>query len=117
MEQDQVELERVPSQTGQSTELEDHFRPTNESVRPIPPADGGKEAWLFLAACFIMEAVIWGFPFTFGLFQEYFSTHEPFASQGNTAIIGTCAMVRTDFSTSGSPIDLMDRGSSTSAAQ
>ena len=26
----------------------------------LPPADGGKEAWLFLAACFIVEALVWG---------------------------------------------------------
>lgn len=25
-----------------------------------PAADGGKAAWLFLAACFICEALIWG---------------------------------------------------------
>jgi MFS family permease len=39
----------------------------------------------------MMEALIWGYPYTFGLFQEYYSTHEPFASQGNTAVIGTSA--------------------------
>jgi hypothetical protein len=26
----------------------------------LPPADGGKDAWLFLAACFIVEALVWG---------------------------------------------------------
>jgi hypothetical protein len=26
----------------------------------LPPADGGKDAWLFLAACFIIEALVWG---------------------------------------------------------
>jgi hypothetical protein len=26
----------------------------------LPRADGGKEAWLFLAACFIVEALVWG---------------------------------------------------------
>lgn len=28
--------------------------------RELPPADRGKDAWLFLAACFTLEAVIWG---------------------------------------------------------
>lgn len=26
----------------------------------LPCADGGKDAWLFLAACFIVEALVWG---------------------------------------------------------
>lgn len=30
----------------------------NESQ--LPPVDGGKDAWLFLAACFLIEALVWG---------------------------------------------------------
>lgn len=26
----------------------------------LPQADGGKDAWLFLASCFMVEALIWG---------------------------------------------------------
>lgn len=26
----------------------------------LPPADGGKDAWLFLAASFVVEALVWG---------------------------------------------------------
>lgn len=26
----------------------------------LPQADGGKDAWLFLAACFVVEALVWG---------------------------------------------------------
>jgi hypothetical protein len=26
----------------------------------LPPVDGGKDAWLFLAAAFIVEALVWG---------------------------------------------------------
>jgi hypothetical protein len=67
-----------------------------ESIREtlaLPKADEGKDAWLFLAACFMIEALVWGFPFTFGLFQEYYSAHAPFSSATNIAIIGTCSMV------------------------
>lgn len=28
----------------------------------LPPADGGKQAWLFLAACWVIEAVTFGKP-------------------------------------------------------
>jgi hypothetical protein len=26
----------------------------------LPPVDGGKDAWLFLAAGFVFEALVWG---------------------------------------------------------
>lgn len=26
----------------------------------LPPVDGGKDAWMFLAASFVMEALVWG---------------------------------------------------------
>ncbi|KAI1303329.1 major facilitator superfamily domain-containing protein [Xylaria venustula] len=58
----------------------------------LPPEDGGKDAWLFLSAVFIVDALIWGFPFAFGVFQDYYNTHEPFAGQPNVAVIGTSAM-------------------------
>ncbi|KAG6214141.1 hypothetical protein E4U34_006316, partial [Claviceps purpurea] len=58
----------------------------------LPPVDGGKHAWFFLTACFVVEALTWGFPSTFGLFQNYYSTHEPFAGSEQIPIIGTCAM-------------------------
>ena len=38
----------------------------------LPPADGGRQAWLALAGAFTLEYVVWGFPFAFGIFQEYF---------------------------------------------
>lgn len=33
-----------------------------------------------------------GFGYSFGVFQAYYSTHEPFAGASNVAVIGTCAM-------------------------
>lgn len=71
--------------------VEGNFEPTG-NTSSLPPADRGKDAWFFLAACFMVEALVWGFPFAFGLFQEYYSIHEPFASSKNIAVIGTCAM-------------------------
>ncbi|TPX15531.1 uncharacterized protein E0L32_004229 [Thyridium curvatum] len=59
----------------------------------LPPVDSGKDAYLFLAACFMVEALVWGFPFSFGVFQDYYSEHEPFKGQPNIALVGTCAMV------------------------
>lgn len=33
-----------------------------------------------------------GFPFSFGVFQDYYTTTPPFAGSSNIAVIGTCAM-------------------------
>ncbi|KAM7202137.1 major facilitator superfamily transporter [Naviculisporaceae sp. PSN 640] len=65
--------------------------PRNEFPR-LPPVDGGKDAWLFLAACFVLECLVWGVPFSFGVFQNYYDTHAPFAGSGDIAVIGTCSM-------------------------
>lgn len=37
-------------------------RSRTESLREyaLPEADRGKDAWLFLAGCFMVEALIWG---------------------------------------------------------
>ena len=55
----------------------------------LPPADRGKAAYLFLAACFMLEALVWGFPFAFGVFNTHYAKLEPFASEGGIANIGT----------------------------
>lgn len=33
---------------------------TPDAQPSIPPADHGKDAWLFLAACFFVDALAWG---------------------------------------------------------
>ncbi|KAF2623981.1 putative MFS monocarboxylate transporter [Macroventuria anomochaeta] len=58
----------------------------------LPPVDRGKDAWLFLLSAFILEILVWGFPFAYGIFQEYYTSHPPFEGEHNIAIIGTCAM-------------------------
>ena len=59
----------------------------------LAPADGGKDAWLFLAGSFVIETLTFGFSLAFGVLQEYYSTHEPFAESKNIATIGTTASV------------------------
>ncbi|KAF2636807.1 MFS general substrate transporter [Massarina eburnea CBS 473.64] len=58
----------------------------------LPPTDGGKDAWLFLFACFMLEGLIWGFAASYGIFQEHYSSHAPFAGERNIAVVGACAM-------------------------
>lgn len=38
-------------------ELEDRGE---QRPQQLPPVDGGKDAWLFLAASFVIEALVWG---------------------------------------------------------
>lgn len=79
----------------------------------LPPVDRGVRAWLFLLACSMLEALVWGafrsawpsfevhaganegigYADAFGVFQDYYSEHEPFKESDDIAVIGTCAMV------------------------
>ncbi|KAL2144852.1 hypothetical protein VTI28DRAFT_8412 [Corynascus sepedonium] len=58
----------------------------------LPATDTGKDAWLFLAACWLVEALVWGFGFSFGVFQDYYSSHLPFQGAGNIAVVGTTTL-------------------------
>ncbi|GAB7363272.1 hypothetical protein MBLNU230_g3553t1 [Neophaeotheca triangularis] len=80
----------VAPQASSSHEDIARLQPSDPAYQTLPPADGGKQAWLFLFGCFMMEALVWGFPFSFGVFQDYYSTHPPFAdSPSSIAAIGT----------------------------
>lgn len=83
----------------------------------LPRVDGGKDAWLFLAACWVVEAITFGeilpfptgvqlvfrkhlltcehpsFGFSFGIFQDYYSLHKPFSGSSSIAAIGTTTSV------------------------
>jgi MFS family permease len=55
----------------------------------LPPTDQGYHAWVALAGGFFSNFLIWGFALSFGILQEYYASHEPFAFQGGIAAIGT----------------------------
>jgi hypothetical protein len=47
-----ADIELLPQGTGaRSEDLQTHS---------LPPTDGGKDAWLYLFSCFMLEAMIWG---------------------------------------------------------
>ncbi|KAK4461229.1 major facilitator superfamily domain-containing protein [Cladorrhinum samala] len=92
-------------------ELDNHKSPTcvepqqdgqrhdNTNVQPaatqefsLPPADSGKDAWFFLAACWVVEALVWGFGFSFGVFQDYYASYLPFKGSANIAVVGTSTL-------------------------
>lgn len=73
----------------QSNDLEPE---ANIQAVALPRADGGRAAWLALFGCFILEALVWGFPFAFGIFQACYRTHEPFSEDpSGIAAISTTA--------------------------
>jgi hypothetical protein len=76
----------------------------------LPAYDRGRGAWGYLAGAFIVEALCWGqsftshsamptsvpthahltgFPFSFGIFQKYYSTHPSFRGEKFISAIGT----------------------------
>ncbi|KAG4293652.1 hypothetical protein FPRO06_00237 [Fusarium proliferatum] len=93
MSQTSIELRQNPGREEDFASSGLDLTSTHENeVSSLPPVDGGKDAWLFLAASFMVEALTWGFPFAFGVFQDYYSTNAPFEGSSAIAVIGTCAM-------------------------
>lgn len=78
---------------GNNADSREAFPETGEIEQAsLPQADGGLQAWLFLAGCFMIEALVWGFPFSYGVFQEYYTSLPLFASNtSGIAVIGTSA--------------------------
>ena len=77
----------------------EHDRDTQQDEFPtppltLPPADGGWAAWLFLLGSFMIEMFLWGFPFSFGVLQDYYTNHQPISlhSAGVSAVGTTCSV-------------------------
>ncbi|KAI0700119.1 MFS general substrate transporter [Cerioporus squamosus] len=64
------------------------------NVQELPPVDKGIRAWTFCAAAFVLEMMVWGFGFSYGIFQDYYTSHPPFDSSSGVAIgaVGTVAL-------------------------
>ena len=104
-----VRIEHTVLEEGKSADADVENEGQEGQGANLPRADGGGKAWLFLAGCFVFEALIWGksiypsgrlpqidivlgFPFSFGVFQSYYTTHPPFVEHaGSVAVIGTCS--------------------------
>ena len=72
--------------------IESSDREADVQAVNLPRADGGAAACLVLFGCFMLEALVWGFPFAFGIFQAYYRTHEPFSQDpSGIAAISTTA--------------------------
>lgn len=89
----------------------------------LPPADGGRRAWLFLFAAFMVEGLLYGnaktcfssltapkinmyvgFLPTFGVFLKYYEGDSKFGTNPFLPVIWTLALVRITFTPSSSII-------------
>lgn len=57
----------------------------------LPPTDRGRGAWMCLLGCCMLEALIWGFAISFGVFQRYYISHPLFRESSYIATVGTLA--------------------------
>ncbi|KAI0370193.1 MFS general substrate transporter [Pilatotrama ljubarskyi] len=64
------------------------------TVQELAPMDRGVRAWTFCFSAFVLEMMIWGFCFSYGIFQDYYTTHPPFNKSSGVAIaaVGTIAI-------------------------
>ncbi|KAI0332503.1 MFS general substrate transporter [Cubamyces sp. BRFM 1775] len=64
------------------------------TVQELAPMDRGVRAWTFCFSAFLLEMMIWGFCFSYGIFQDYYTTHAPFNKASSVAIasVGTVAI-------------------------
>src|SRR2546423_1316527 len=88
--------ETVPDR--QLEELENTPDSREDTSQPatsfLPPPDSGWAAWVFLFGCFMIETFLWGFPFSFGVLQDYYTNHEPISLHpaGGSAVGTTCSV-------------------------
>ncbi|KAF2824631.1 MFS general substrate transporter [Ophiobolus disseminans] len=78
------------SQHHEDIELETGTTFTDQAST-LPPIDGGYAAWRLLLAAFVFEALLWGFPLSFGVFQEYYTRIPAFKDNPYISIVGTSA--------------------------
>ncbi|OAP61505.1 hypothetical protein AYL99_03708 [Fonsecaea erecta] len=89
-----TDIELVPdSQTGPQDryQIERHEGVPQHDENSLDPVDGGWAAWKLLFVAYIFEALLWGFPLSFGVFQNYYSQLPDFVHQRYISVIGTIA--------------------------
>jgi hypothetical protein len=72
-------------------ELDTADDPRTSEASSLPSADGGLAAWRLLLVAFVFEALLWGFPLSFGVFQDYYSKLPEFKNSRYISVVGTTA--------------------------
>jgi hypothetical protein len=100
------DIEMVSQLDGSPQDSQDDAVVAEDGTK-LPRAGGGRDAWLFLVGCFVFEALVWGiwhlyelevqfvnvlagFPFSFGVFESYYTNNLSFLKHLNGILmIGT----------------------------
>ncbi|EXJ74679.1 uncharacterized protein A1O5_01372 [Cladophialophora psammophila CBS 110553] len=83
-----LDPQSTPREGEQAESGESNAEPNGDSLNPV---DGGRAAWKLLLAAYVFEALLWGFPLSFGVFQNYYSQLPEFINQRYISVIGTIA--------------------------
>jgi predicted MFS family arabinose efflux permease len=89
-----IELPTTTNQTHLSPDLDPEratSAPASSHTSSLPPTDHGPSAWRLLLAAYVFEALLWGFPLSFGVFQNYYSHLPEYAGNRYVSVIGTTA--------------------------
>ncbi|OSS54394.1 hypothetical protein B5807_01084 [Epicoccum nigrum] len=84
-------LRRISQANADSNEMHQQQTVTEIEQVSLPPTDRGREAWLVLAGCSLIQIPVWGYSIAFGVFQEYYGSHPDKldGESSNVAVIGT----------------------------
>ncbi|KAI8986278.1 MFS general substrate transporter [Trametes punicea] len=101
----QYEMSPFPSDSGikspatlssRSSRAALHARDPQEGaiIQELPPVDRGVKAWTFCMSSFVLEMMVWGFGYSYGIFQDYYTSHPPFDKASGVAIsaVGTVSL-------------------------
>ncbi|CZT51492.1 uncharacterized protein RSE6_12641 [Rhynchosporium secalis] len=80
------QMKVTPRRSGKILDPEENFM-----IQELLPVDGGAAAWKVLIAASVFEALLWGFPISFGVFQDFYSKQPEFEGNSQIAPIGTMA--------------------------
>ncbi|PSR85467.1 major facilitator superfamily domain-containing protein [Coniella lustricola] len=85
-----LELQYAPQGAIRNSDTQELDRGAN--AQELKPVDRGRDAWVVLIAAVVFEAMFWGFPMCFGVFQDYYSALPAFRTDASrVALIGTVA--------------------------
>ncbi|KAJ6538885.1 MFS general substrate transporter [Mycena vulgaris] len=63
---------------------------TTLNVDALPPMDRGFHALAYLASAWVVELLVWSYPFSYGVFLEHYKTHVfPDAPSSTLALVGS----------------------------
>lgn len=91
-----IQLSHIPTRRSQSTidrALDPDHVSQIESIAQyaLPPVDGGRQAWMFLAGATFLEILIWGLPFSVGILHVYW-TNTLFVGYGASTLTLTATL-------------------------